>query len=81
MKKEDNIKEKFKQALISTARVISDEFLSKNDIALMRLSGFDLFFPSILSLGPWSGEILINGNPNVILIASYSYKVFKGPST
>ncbi len=31
MKKEDNIKEKFKQALISTARVISDEFLSKND--------------------------------------------------
>ena len=31
MKKEDNIKEKFKLALISTARVISDEFLSKND--------------------------------------------------
>ena len=31
--------------------------------------------------GPWSGEIRINGNPKVILIASKPNKAFIGEST
>ena len=41
----------------------------------------DLFFPIIWLLGPWSGEILINGNPKVILIALKLNNVFIGVKT
>ncbi len=41
----------------------------------------DLFLPIIILFGPWSGEILINGNPRVILIALKLYKVFNGVKT
>ena len=54
---------------------------SKKVNALIKLRGLDLFFPIIISLGPWSGETLKNGRPKVILIASYSNKVFIGVNT
>ena len=52
-----------------------------NVIAFTRLKGLEIFFPTILILGPWSGDILIKGKPKVIFIASYSYKVFIGVNT
>ena len=41
MNKEDNIKEKFKQALISTAKVISDDMLIKKNSDKNPLNKFD----------------------------------------
>ena len=42
-------------------------FVKKYNTCLIKLDGFDKFFPIIFSLGPWSGEILKNGRPNVII--------------
>ena len=44
-------------------------------MAFIKLNGFDKFWPSINSFGPWSGDTLVKGNPRVILIASYSNNV------
>ena len=53
----------------------------KGDIIVPAVSWSTTFFPVIFSATPWSGEILINGNPRVIFIALKLYKVFKGVKT
>ena len=50
-------------------------------MAFIKLSGLDLFLPNIDSFGPWSGDILLKGNPRVIFIASYSKSVLIGVKT
>ena len=37
-----------------------------------------MFLFNITIFGPWSGDIRKKGSPNVILKASYSFKVLKG---
>ena len=53
----------------------------KKFIDAIRLAGSDLFFPNILTLGPWSGDILRKGKPKVMLIELNPYKVLIGPNT
>ncbi len=47
----------------------------------MKDDGSDLFLPNISEFGPWSGEILINGSPNVKFTALNLYIVFIGFKT
>ena len=57
MKKDENLKEKFKQALISTVKAISEDFKNNSNPKVRQLLGLNYEYPKIMDVSKKKNNI------------------------